>query len=893
MKKSIFFLSLSLLLSQYSHCQVNVTQAKDSVLSNIVEQIVIFPQEKLYLQTDKPLYISGETVWFRAWLVDAVLHKPLANKYVYVELINPLDSVVNRLKIRQDQGAFSGYIPLDENLPEGDYTLCGYTDYMQNLGEDFFFRKYIRIISPLSASIKSEAEFIFDRDDRLTAEVSFSDIITRKKIKYDQLKIRVNDQPASEVKTGNDTMVHFSFRLPAETTPRVLTVETVKGTRLFPIPYPTDDFEVTFYPEGGYMLQGVPCTVAFKALNSRGLPENVTVKIVNGNGFEYGQVKTTHDGMGLFSIVAKEGEKYYAICTDEQGHEKRFELPEAASDMYSISTETVKNNLYVSVLKSTDIQEECPLFLLLHTRGIVLYAAPWDPDYSSIMFDTDKFPSGVMQIILFDCNMNPLSERLVFCLNNDQAHVELNTDLQNYKSRQKVNAGVKITDINGIPREGTFSVSVTDDNDIKPDSSASILTNLLLTSDLKGYINNPAYYFRENNPEAAEALDLLMLTNGWRRYNIPDAVNGKFTTPVYPERYGMEIKGRTRSMVRGKPVAEGLVAIFSWEAGYYDETATDLNGRFAFNGIEFPDSSSFILQALDKKGSKGIELLIEPDKFPRVSALPPLVVPEFENRPEEKHLSSYVSKADTKYTIENGMRTIYIEEVVITGKAPGEKDYRFSYYMPKNSPEIMTSEEIEAYQPSNVSDLLKYIPHVDLVTDEFGQRKVILGRMSYRLPGGPSYNYAALIIDDLIIQDYDIDNIIDPSNIERIGVLKGAQATLLGGDGAGGAIVITTKTGYQTYDNAPKYNIRKITPLGYQKPDLFYSPRYDTPELRENRQADLRTTIYWNPNVTVSSSGEAMFDFYTADSPTTYSVVIEGVTSDGTCIHGSGKISRR
>lgn len=148
MKKSIFLLFLSLLLSHYTRSQVIVAPVKDSVFSNIVEQIVLFPQEKLYLHTDKPLYISGETVWFSAWLVDAVLHKPLTNSYVFVELINPLDSVVNRLKMRQDNGAFSGHIPLDEFLSEGDYTLCAYTEYMQNLGEDFFFRKYIRVISP-------------------------------------------------------------------------------------------------------------------------------------------------------------------------------------------------------------------------------------------------------------------------------------------------------------------------------------------------------------------------------------------------------------------------------------------------------------------------------------------------------------------------------------------------------------------------------------------------------------------------------------------------------------------------------------------------------------------------------------------------------------------------
>ncbi len=113
---------------------------KDSLIGNIIEQIVLFPQEKLSVHTDKPLYISGEKIWFRAWLVDAVLHTPVINQYVYVELISPLNTFVTRVKIRPDHGAYSGFIDLDQRLPEGNYTLRAYTENMLNMGEDYFFR---------------------------------------------------------------------------------------------------------------------------------------------------------------------------------------------------------------------------------------------------------------------------------------------------------------------------------------------------------------------------------------------------------------------------------------------------------------------------------------------------------------------------------------------------------------------------------------------------------------------------------------------------------------------------------------------------------------------------------------------------------------------------------
>jgi hypothetical protein len=893
MKKQIILLTLTLLCSEYSRCQTTVAPSRDSIAANVIEQVVLFPQEKLHLHTDKVLYISGETVWFRAYLVDAVVHKPVTNQYILVELVNPLDSVVNRMKIRQTEGAFSGHISLNENLPEGDYTLCAYSENMLNIGEDFFFKKNIRILSPLSATVKTEAEFFIGKGDQLTAAVSFTDLRTRKKISPEGLKLRVNDLPASDEKFSNDTVAYFSFRLPEQSSHRILTVETHKGSKFMTVPWPVNDYEVSFFPEGGYLLGGTPCRIAFKALNSYGLSEYVTGRIVDSVGRDLANLETTHDGMGSFMLTAEAGKTYFAVCTNDSGHEKRFALPEAKNGTYALSIETEEDQLFVSVLRSADINTPEPLYLLLHTRGIIHYASPWDHNYNSLSFNTKKFPSGVMQIILFDGNMNPLSERLVFCLNNDQAQVQFSTDRLTYAPRQQVNARVNITGMMGMPLDGTLSVSVTDDNDIKPDTTTSIMTTLLMTSDLKGYINNPGYYFQRDTGVEIQSLDLLMLTNGWRRYDIPDIVSGKYEVPSIPLKYGMEIRGRVRSPMLGKPVVNGLVAAFSWDAGYYNETATGADGRFLINGIEFPDSTAFVIQALDKKGSGGVELLIDADKFPGVSSLPHSGSPLTETTAGEKKLSNYITKADTRYTIENGMRTVYIEEVVIKGKAPEKNDFRFSFYMPKMNSRIMTSEQIADYQPSSVSDILKYIPHVELVTDEFGMRKVRLGRTSYRLPGGPEYNYAALIIDDIIIHDYDIDNIIDPSDIERIGVLQGAQATLLGSDGAGGAIVITTKQGSGSVNDFPKYNIRKVTPLGYQRPAEFYSPRYDTPEKTDNMQADLRTTIYWNPKVTVSSPGEATFDFYTADSPATYTMIIEGITSDGAIIQYRDKIKRR
>ena len=758
---------------------------------------------------------------------------------------------------------------------------------MLNPGADYLFRKNIRVAGPLSATVNTKVTFRFEKGERMSAEVIFEDIKTGKRLIPDKLSMRINTQPLSTVENDADTVFRFAFRLPAESDRRILSVETAKSKAFIPVPYPHGDYDVSFFPEGGNLPSGTRCAIAFKALTAEGMPEKVKGEILDSLGNIYARLETTHDGMGKFYLEADEGVKYYALCTNEQGLEKRFELPPAHRGAYSLKAETAGDSVFISVLHSGDISGLRELFLVLHTRGIVHYAEPWDDAYSKIYFDRRSFPSGILQAILFDAEMNPLSERLVFCLSQDQAMAGFTTDRQDYEKRQQVNANLQVNGPDGLPREGNFSVSVTDDNDIKQDSSLSILTTLLLTSDLKGHVNNPGFYFDVRNPLATYALDLLMMTNGWRRYNIPEVAAGKFRKMAFPPKLGMEISGRVRTLIAGRPVEKATVAAFSWESGYYEETITDSLGRFAFRGIEFPDSTGFVIQALNKSGKPGVELVIDNELFPGATKLPLSSVPGIEVVDDVKQISDYVTKADTKYTMDNGMRTIYIEEVVITAKAPEKKDYGFSYYMPKvtqPSNNVIDYEQIEELHPALTSELIYHIPFTRV---EGG--KVIIERMKFGINGTV---YAVLIIDDMIIHEYDIDD-IDPYSIERIAVLKGSQAAMLGGDGAGGAIVITTRKGAGIYKDVPKFNIRSITPRGFQRPAEFYAPRYDTQESRESGPPDLRTTIYWNPNVSVTPDGKAVFDFFTADAPSEYTVLIEGITSDGLIIHSRNRISRR
>ncbi len=862
----------------------------DSLLKSIVEQIILFPQEKIHIHTDRDVYISGETIWFRAHVADAVLHTPKSNQYVHAELINPLDSIVERIKVRPDSGAFRGHIELDQTLPEGDYTLHAWTENMLNPGADYTFRKKIRVEGPLSATVNTVITFRHEKGDRYTVDVSFEEIKSGEKIMPQGLRMRVNREPVADIDPDRDTVARYSFRLPAESDRRVLYIESSKSREYSVIPAPDDDYEVSFFPEGGYIPSGESSRIAFKVINSRGLPENARISVTDSAGIVVARAETVHDGMGQFYITADRKEVFSAVCTNDRGLEKRYELPRAKDGIFALSTEKTGDTLFVSLLKSSDITEEQNLFLLLHTRGIIHYAMPWNNDFSTISFNTGKFPSGILQVILFDANMNPLSERFVFCLGDDQSRTIFEPDRQNYEKRQQVTAAVQIRGPDGAPRSGSFSVSVTDNNDVIPDSTVSILNTILLTSDLKGHINNPGFYFQKNNPHAAEGVDLLMLTNGWRRYDIPAALAGNFQRMKYPARSGMEISGTVRTLITGKPVKKSEVTIFSWGTGYFDITETDSTGRFTFSGIEFRDSTEFVIQALNKAGRPFVDLVLENEMFLSEKALPVKTADITEESEVSERLSSYITRADTRYTMENGMRTVYIEEVIIKGKAPDKKKYSFSYYMPKVTQQslyMIDYDFITEMQPTFMSDIIYRFPFTRV---ENG--KVIIDRMSYSLDGGSGSRPAVLVLDDMIIQEYNIDD-LDPYSIERVAILKGAQTVLLGGAGAAGAIVITTKKGMSAYKEVPKYHIKTTTPLGYQEPVEFYSPRYETKDKRESGPPDLRTTIYWNPDVKVSADGDAVFDFYTSDATAEYTVLLEGITADGLIIYSRNRISRK
>ena len=793
------------------------------------EQLRIFPQEKLHLHTDRDYYVPGEKIWFKAYVTDAASHQyPTDSRYVYVELISSVDTLINRVMVRPEEGMFHGYLPINEIIPEGDYTLRAYTRYMENLGDDYFFKKNIQIGALSSAN----------------SQVSPTS----------QSSQRAENEGNSEngESLGNRGGIQ-------------------------------DDFDVTFFPEGGNLPEGVLSKVGFKALNINGYPEKITGALIDENGVEIVSVETFYAGMGAFDYKAEKGKKIFLKCKNINGLERQFELPQPLPQAYSLAAYQQSDSLLIKVNKAIHTPD-IPCYLLAHCRGEVLYFAEWDKVKESILFEERQFPAGIIQFVLFDEQMNPLSERLVFNKNYDRAKVEFQTDKASYKSRDHVVSTLSISDAAGNLLKGHLSVAITDDKDITVDSSTTILSTLLLSSELRGYIEDPAWYLQDNTASVI-ALDYLMLTHGWRRYAIPELIQGNPKHPQILFQTSQQISGKVQTLTRPRPVTDSEISILTND-GDFGLTSTDEQGEFIFQDFEYPDNTPFYIQALSTRGNSQVELVVDEESFPKLIHA---VQSPFEEIPAIRNETiidlkpdAFITKAEQRSMYDDDMRMIYLDEVVVTAlRIERKNETRLQYWANSSADVTIRREEIERNNPLTVTELLSSIPSIRVLND---------GGIIIREAGNLFNAYQPLVLIDGI-SVLSVES-VSVSEVESIDVFTGGRAAVFGTRGAGGAISITTKqgiTGSNREEETTNYIV--YTPLGYQNPVEFYSPVYETLESKHLTIPDFRTTIFWKPDIVISNEEEGTtFDFYTSDFQTTYSVVIEGLTTDGRIIRQVEKI---
>lgn len=441
--------------------------------------------EKLYLQLDKPYYCAGETVWFKGYLLNAVtLSYPRPTRFIYVELVDKQDSVLRRIKVIENWNGFHNNLNLPRNLPSGHYLLRGYTQWMQNEDEAFFFKKVIPIVNPATHAI---ADPLSDG--------------------------------SSPVKTLSSTEHPIATTDLQQTT--VLASETADNQ---------DDFDIQFFPEGGHLLPLGAQVVAFKAIGTDGLSVEVTGKVFDSAGRFVTELASIHKGMGRFSLTPQYGQRYYAEVTAQNGTIRKVELPEVERSGCSLTVANWRRLLcYMSATPDLDPER---LAIMVLCRGKILASEEFRKNEWFKEIDTDYLLPGICHILVVDRVAKiPLAERLFFIRDKQPARVSVAASRKHIAARKEIALDITITNYRGVPAEGRFAVSVTDHDLVRQEPwEENIQSYLLMSSDLKGHIEDPAYYFKDNDPQTDYKLDLLMLTQGWTRFDIK-----KVLLDIYPE----------------------------------------------------------------------------------------------------------------------------------------------------------------------------------------------------------------------------------------------------------------------------------------------------------------------------------------------------------------------
>lgn len=764
---------------------------ESNLIRNITEKLESYtqkyPQQKLYLHIDKSHYTTSDRLWFKAYLVDASSNKPdKRSNNLFVELINPEGYQVQAKRIKMTDGFGNGDFSFTDTVPEGRYQIRAYTNWMRNAGEEFYFKRNVYVENP---------EFAF--------------YATRDQVKSVKKALRKIDRKKS-------------------------------------------DFAISFHPEGGTLLAGIENKVAFKAINQLGQSIEVKGKLLDSKGNLILETSSLHAGMGSFSFQPELKKKYVFEAASPGMKTKKFKLPESREVGINLSVKNInQNQLEIEVL--TNLREgnyppNTDYALIVHSGGILCFSTEIDlkaPERKLIL-DKEILPPGIAHITLFNYRASPVSERLVFIREKNKLNLNISTNKYSSGPREKIKSEISILDSNGKPVSGSFSLAIVkDDHQL---SGESIYSNLLLSSDLKGFIENPDYYFRNEKKNTDSHLDLLMLTQGWRRFDWPVVMLGQDIKPEFKFMKGIEIDGKITRELFAIPLRDikvSLTILNEFNDRYI--TRSGLDGSFLFDNLDYPDSMTVKIEAEKANGKKSLVIYLNDEITKKIRKF------------------DYITGQYLRRPGEEGKRIMYSIEEEVEDDPFHEENTRINriHSEPDDSNVIIVDESMQTYQ--NVAQILQ------------GRVPGVIVRGNSVTIRGPSSFYASqdpLFLIDGIPTDMANAMQLSTHDIDRIEIIKGSDAAIYGSRGGNGVIAIYTKRGKFMRKGEIEFGM-----LGYYTPKEFYSPHYEIN--RDEEFEDLRTTLMWIPYLEPDDFGKTVTEFYNSDLPGEYSLILEGISNDG------------
>ena len=814
----------------------------------------MYPQEKAYLHFDNTGYYQGDNIWFQCYVVNAGQNRPQPfSRTLYVELLNPGGEIIAKQTLPIRDGRCHGNFTLNQ-LPfyAGFYEVRAYTKYMLDFGEEAIFSR----ILPVFEKPETPGDF------------------TQKEIRP-----------------------YAVYRYPR------VRKQAQKQKKL----------NLKFYPEGGYAVNGLPCHMAFEATDAYGNPVDVNGQIIHAEKQPLVDFASLHEGRGAFTYTPQADEPCKAVV-EWQGRIYRFDLPEARPTGIVWNLDNVRrpDSLHIRVMRHPDMPADV-LGIALLCRGQLhgFYLVETEGD-RPVEFNADLqgFPAGVAQAVLFGTDGRIIADRLFFAGRPDTVSLSAKMDKLSYQPYDSIRIALRVHDAQGRPVRAPLSVSVRDAND-EIVRRHSLLTDLLLMSEIKGYVHRPAWYFEADDSLHRRALDQLLMVQGWRRYDWEQMTGVSPFAPKYLPEQGIEVHGTVVSMARSKPQADVTIstALMKRDTTETDSTqmavsllSTDSLGRFAFR-TDVEGRWNLVL-AVTKNGKKKdhrilLDRVFSPSPRPYPLAEMQLELRDDETAKEDRAAADTLQPDFTAEALDSLLNAYEdslkqagihekvhrLDEVVVTAKKRtrardiyNARRKSMAYY--DVGAEIDDILDRNKFIGDDIHQLLLNMnPAFSLIPTNNGMdslryhnRGVLfvinykrtnnteMERNKYRLLALESIR-AIYITEDLSTMVQYADPMHSPLEIDKK---------------YGCAVLIETYPEGAIPARAAK-GVRKTRLEGYSRVKEFYQPDYRILPHDE----DFRRTLYWNPAVRPDADGRATLRFYNNSRCIRPRVTVETLTDNG------------
>jgi len=742
-------------------------------------------QEKIFLHTDKTFFLSGETLWFKIYNVDAATNYPGISVVAYVELLNKEQSPVLQIRVQLKEGMGAGSFILPSTLPSGNYHLRCYTSWMKNFTPSAFFHQQITIVNTF--------------------------------------------------------------------------------TNAAPDPANPPSLSVNFFPEGGNLVYGLASRVAFKAVDIHQHGVDCSGVVVDEDKDTVAKFRSAHLGMGSFTFTPQKGKRYKAVAyladtTITQN------MPAAFDDGYVMHLTKEDNRIKVLVNAAAPPATGTSTYLFIEARHRLTTIRQTSFTGSQALFyiDIKDLDEGLSHFTIFNQDRVPVCERL-YCPRLTQLNtmtISPQLSQQSYGLRKRADLTLSATDRTSHPVNANLSLSVFLIDSLQPIPTEDITTYLTLASELNGVIEEPQYYMRDSSADAADALDNLLLTQGWSRFKWEDIFQHK--KPYFeslPETNGSLITGKIIDKTTGHPAPPtiGYLSV-PGKAFTFSAAKSRSDGSIVFNTKHFTGTGDIIVQTNSTTADSNYRIDLANPFYDRPDSWTPApfnIAPALQNQLLGRSIDMQVENA-------------YLRDLKRQWRSDDDKDTLPFYglgdhgYRLDDYTRFQTTEEV----------LHEYVEEVHLARSS--------GKVHFRVRN----NLFNTLFDDDPLMLIDGVPVYDAEKILAINPLKFRQIDVVARKFYTGPLINDGIVSYKTYEgDLGGYqldpNAVAIHYEGIQLQQEFYTPIYDKGTPPSSRIPDFRNLLQWSPDLHTGEDGKLTTSFYTSDIPGTYLVFVQGITDRG------------